>query len=1044
MAALMEDDGLETDDYYTLLNVSRKASKEEITSAFRRLSRIYHPDKHQDPLKKKKAETLFAKLKDAYEVLTDEGRRELYDKFGTKGLEILGQEVITRTKSPAEIIAELDRYHKEQEERKLQQRTNPKGTVSVSINLSDYFDESYVDDDYGSQGSGVEISGMALTQSVECPLTPKNTVVITGSVHEQNGTGQGQVALLWRRLTSDTGWMAGEVSLGNNAGGVSLQGFKQLYRRCYYTGSVGLISTQRGFKPYFRNILVYQLDRHLQGRLTYNVLVSVKTDLIYETEQHRAAIGVQVGVMSSFCQLSYERKFQDHGFKFRVVGKLSTTGAILQYGCEKKISQFSWLSGTMSVGTSGVSLDVRVSRGQQTFMFPIKLSDVIEPSAVFYGTLIPSVVYFAVKKLIVDPYIRQQEKEKQDNVKEEQLEKLRQKKQEAAATIELMKETVERNIEYEERRNGLIIVKAVYGQLITQDGVLVESQCIDVRVPLQALVKDSQLILMDSKTKSGIPGFYDPCPDEEKSLYIRYTFRNRPHQVTITDSEPIRIPLQIIKALYQDTESCVRLGGQHTNWFVCSSGVRQGDNLSPTLFALFINDLATEVKNLNKGIDIGSDKLSILLYADDIALIAENESDMELMLGVVDNWCKQWRLRINATKSKVVHFRKKQRRRSDHEFSLGGDKLEYASTYKYLGVLFEEFVTFKANAENLAKSGGRALGSIISKIHSNKSIGFKTYEKLYYSGVAPILDYCSGIWGFSRSLNIESVQHRALRYFLGVHRFTPILSLQGESGWVPAYCRHQLNAIRFWNRLITMSDDRLTKKVFVWDKEQSNRSNWSNNMKRLFDSLDLADVYDNCAISDLAQVESRIYRNFVNTWHEDLQNISKLRTYRVIKHDFQTEPYIIMDLPKPERSNPGGPGGPGQPAQPSKRLQQTQAQVDEVVDIMRVNVDKVLERDQKISELDDRADALQAGASQFEATSGKLKRKYWWKNCKMWIILISIILVIIIIIVGKSEEIRNEVLPWKQQTVLVAMISIASLTVSNSSSVVHIFTEPQI
>lgn len=39
----------------------------------------------------------------------------------------------------------------------------------------------------------------------------------------------------------------------------------------------------------------------------------------------------------------------------------------------------------------------------------------------------------------------------------------------------------------------------------------------------------------------------------------------------------------------------------------------------------------------------------------------------------------------------------------------------------------------------------------------------------------------------------------------------------------------------------------------------------------------------------------------------------------------------------------------------NKRLQQTQAQVDEVVDIMRVNVDKVLERDQKLSELDDRA-----------------------------------------------------------------------------------------
>ncbi|XP_035537771.1 vesicle-associated membrane protein 3-like [Morone saxatilis] len=67
----------------------------------------------------------------------------------------------------------------------------------------------------------------------------------------------------------------------------------------------------------------------------------------------------------------------------------------------------------------------------------------------------------------------------------------------------------------------------------------------------------------------------------------------------------------------------------------------------------------------------------------------------------------------------------------------------------------------------------------------------------------------------------------------------------------------------------------------------------------------------------------------------------------------------------------------------NRRLQQTQAQVDEVVDIMRVNVDKVLERDQKLSELDDRADALQAGASQFESSAAKLKNKYWWKNCKL-------------------------------------------------------------
>ncbi|KAF5912367.1 hypothetical protein HPG69_004037, partial [Diceros bicornis minor] len=83
-----------------------------------------------------------------------------------------------------------------------------------------------------------------------------------------------------------------------------------------------------------------------------------------------------------------------------------------------------------------------------------------------------------------------------------------------------------------------------------------------------------------------------------------------------------------------------------------------------------------------------------------------------------------------------------------------------------------------------------------------------------------------------------------------------------------------------------------------------------------------------------------------------------------------------------EETAPGG-GPPGSPPNvtSNRRLQQTQAQVEEVVDIMRVNVDKVLKRDEILSELDDRADALQVGASIFESSAAKLKRKYWWKNC---------------------------------------------------------------
>ncbi|CAC5415021.1 unnamed protein product [Mytilus coruscus] len=53
----------------------------------------------------------------------------------------------------------------------------------------------------------------------------------------------------------------------------------------------------------------------------------------------------------------------------------------------------------------------------------------------------------------------------------------------------------------------------------------------------------------------------------------------------------------------------------------CNSGVRQGNNLSPTFFSIFINDLVQEVKDLDLGVSIGNSNLSIMLYADDIVLI---------------------------------------------------------------------------------------------------------------------------------------------------------------------------------------------------------------------------------------------------------------------------------------------------------------------------------------------------------------------------------------------------------------------------------------
>ncbi len=66
-------------------------------------------------------------------------------------------------------------------------------------------------------------------------------------------------------------------------------------------------------------------------------------------------------------------------------------------------------------------------------------------------------------------------------------------------------------------------------------------------------------------------------------------------------------------------------------------------------------------------------------------------------------------------------------------------------------------------------AGGRALGSIISKFKSLKNVGFETYTKLYHSGVVPVMDYSSGLWGFTNYSEYEKIRQKALRYYMGVH-----------------------------------------------------------------------------------------------------------------------------------------------------------------------------------------------------------------------------------------------------------------------------------
>ena len=188
-------------------------------------------------------------------------------------------------------------------------------------------------------------------------------------------------------------------------------------------------------------------------------------------------------------------------------------------------------------------------------------------------------------------------------------------------------------------------------------------------------------------------------------------------------------------------------------------GIPQGSILGPLLFLLYINDLPN------------ASDFFVKLFADDTVLslscknLKELNKKASMELDKIYKWLVANRLTLNVAKSKfmIITAKKAQNRKFKFKLKISGTPLERCSSYKYLGLHFDENLNWKTHIDYVCKKISKICG-IISKLRH--SVDIEILKTVYYALGYTYLRYGNIVWGNAAKTvlkPLETLQNRIIR-----------------------------------------------------------------------------------------------------------------------------------------------------------------------------------------------------------------------------------------------------------------------------------------
>ena len=281
--------------------------------------------------------------------------------------------------------------------------------------------------------------------------------------------------------------------------------------------------------------------------------------------------------------------------------------------------------------------------------------------------------------------------------------------------------------------------------------------------------------------------------------------------------------INIIRMMYEGTTSCVRVGGTNTERFEITSGVRQGDVLSPVLFIIVLDWVMRRTFDISDGIPwVDGSRLTELAYADDIGLLAENIQSMNRVTEKLESEAAKVGLEINTRKTKIMKIQCNE----DATVVLGGNDIEEVSSFEYLGsYVCNDGDVRKEVGVRIAKAG--AMFSKMKKVWNDCKLSLKTKLKLFNSIIISVLIYGCETWkGLKEVENrLRVFESNCLRKILKIQWYEHISEeeVRRRSGQKSVILEMGLRRWRYYGHALRMESGRLPKQVMSWTPDGSRR-----------------------------------------------------------------------------------------------------------------------------------------------------------------------------------------------------------------------------